>query len=272
MPMPVPLRVCFLFNAQLHQVLHGMPTAVRLARKRGVEVHVVSPHRDNLRIAERIAQELGGAPIEFIHHRPRIAGAVASFSRGAVGTKKLTLSGLRELLGSYDAIAVPERTSLALKRMGLAKPVFVHLDHGAGDGAFGYERRIREFDFVLVAGNKQRQRMLKADLVRHGHFSVVGYPKFEAADALRDDRWNPFPGDRPIVLYTPHYGAQGSWGEIGLDILNAFARQREFYLIFAPHIGCSKILKCGARGASKSPRSGGASRYSSIWEASARST
>lgn len=234
--MSTPLRICFLFNAQLHQVMHGMPTAVRLARKRGVEVHVVSPCGENVAIARRIADELGGAPIKFIHHRPKIAGAIGSVSRGSVGTKKLTLSGLRLMLGTYDAIAVPERTSIALKRMGLAKPVLVHLDHGAGDGAFGYERRIRDFDFVLVAGKKQRERMLRADIIRHGHFSVVGYPKFEAADAMRDPSWSPFKDDRQVVLYTPHYGAHGSWGKAGLDVLNAFAGQREFNLIFAPHI------------------------------------
>jgi hypothetical protein len=114
--------------------------------------------------------------------------------------------------------------------------VLVQLDHGAGDGAFGYERRIREFDFVLVAGDKQRTRMLRADIIRHGHFSVVGYPKFEAADALRDPRWSPFKDDRPVVLYTPHYGVHGSWEKAGLDVLNAFAGQGEFNLIFAPHI------------------------------------
>jgi hypothetical protein len=234
--MALPLKICFLFNAQLHQVLHGMPTAVRLARKRGVEVDVVSPSRENIAVGRRIADEMGGAPIKFIHHRSEIAGAVGSLSRGSLGTKKLTLFALRELLATYDAIAVPERTSIALKRMGLAKPVFVQLDHGAGDGAFGYERRIREFDFVLVAGKKQRRRMLNAEIVRHGHLALVGYPKFEAADALRDKLWSPFKGDRPIVLYTPHYGAHGSWGKTGLSILEAFARQSEFYLIFAPHV------------------------------------
>lgn len=234
--MPTPLRICFLFNAQFHQVMHGMPTAVRLARKRGLEVHVVSPSRENLAIARRIADELGGAPIQYIHHQPRIAGAVGSVSRGSVGTKKLTLSALRRMLETYDAIAVPERTSIALKQMGLAKPVLVQLDHGAGDGAFGYERRIRYFDFVLVAGKKQRERMLRADVIRYGHFSVVGYPKFEAADALRDRSWTPFKDNRPVVLYTPHYGAHGSWDKAGLGVLNAFAEQREFNLIFAPHI------------------------------------
>jgi hypothetical protein len=234
--MPTKLRICFLLNAQLHQVMHAMPTAVRLARKSGTEVHVLSPHRENIAIARRITDSLGGAPIRFIHHRPKIAGLVGGISGGSIGTKKLMLYALRQMLEGYDAIAVPERTSLALRQMGLARPVFIQLDHGAGDGAFGYERRIRNFDFVLVAGVKQRERMIRTDLIRQGHFSVVGYPKFEAADALRDSVWNPFGGDRPVVLYTPHYGAQSSWEKCGIQVLQAFADQDEFDLVFAPHI------------------------------------
>jgi len=234
--MPLSFRVCFLFNAQEHQVLHGIATAVRLARKRGIEVHVVSARKGNIELAKRIAENLGGAPIRFELLQSKVVGAIKSASLGTVGTKKLTLTAWRQMLSSYEAIAVPERTSLALKRMGLTKPLFIHLDHGAGDGAVGYENRIRDFDLVLLAGRKQRERMLKAGLIRHGHFSVVGYSKFEAADAIRDRNWKPFQDDRPLVLYAPHFSALGSWKKLGLAVLDAFARQDQFNLIFAPHV------------------------------------
>ena len=38
---------------------------------------------------------------------------------------------------------------------------------------------------LLVAGEKQRRRMLAEGLIRQGAHAVVGYPKFEAIDRMR---------------------------------------------------------------------------------------
>lgn len=229
-------RVCFLFNAQLHQVAHGVPTAVALARKTDFAVSIISPRAENIEFARDIAAAMGGAPIQFQVRRPLALSAVNGVGARKIGAKIMTLALLRSHLEHVDAIAVPERTSTNLRRMGLLRPLYIHLDHGAGDGAAGFDRRIALFDFVLLAGAKQRERMARHSLIRHGSYAVVGYPKFEAADAVRDRSWNPFPDKRPIVLYTPHHSELGSWSKFGPEVLRIFAQQDEFNLIFAPHI------------------------------------
>ena len=168
--------------------------------------------------------------------RPAVVDILSKVSAGRIRPKKLTLAMLRDRLAGFDAIAVPERTSLLLKRMGLTRPLYIHLDHGAGDAAVGYEQRIAEFDFLLMAGDKQRERMTAEGLLSPGRFAIVGYPKFEAADAIRDATWTPFSNNRPVVLYAPHHSQLGSWDVIGLEVLRSFAAQDEFNLIFAPHI------------------------------------
>lgn len=229
-------RVCFLFNAQLHQVVHGVATAVALARISDFEVSIISPQSENIDLARDIAKALGGAPIHFEVRRSLGLRLIHRITGRKDGTKKLTLRIIREHLERFDAIALPERTSTVLKRMGLARPLYIHLDHGAGDGAAGYDKRIALFDFVLLAGSKQRERMARDRLITEGHYKIVGYPKFEAADAIRDGGWSPFSDERPTVLYTPHHSSLGSWRRFGRDVLRSFAEQQEFNLIFAPHI------------------------------------
>lgn len=233
---PAPRRVCFFFNAQRHQVLHGISTAVELARRPGFEVHVVSPSAGHLDYARTVAERLGGAPIVFTLASPMLLAALGQVTGGAVPPKIVTLGLLARDLNRFDAIAVPERTSILLRRLGARSPRYIHLDHGAGDRAAGFDPRIREFDMVLMAGEKHRARLAEEGLIHPGRHAVVGYPKFEAADAMRDAAWRPFENRRPTVLYNPHFSALGSWDAFGTSVLDAFAGQDRYNLIVAPHV------------------------------------
>ncbi len=230
------MRVCFLFNAQRHQLLHGLSTAVSLGRRPGFEVTIASPAVGHLDYARSLIARLGEAPVRY----HRIASPILSLAQGLVGgevpPKALTLLTAARWLNGFDAIALPERTSMLLKRLGVTRPRFIHLDHGAGDRAAGFDRRIADFDFVLMAGEKHRARMRREGLVREGRHAVVGYPKFEAADAARDADVRPFADGRHVVLYNPHFSDLGSWERFGPEVLKAFAHQDRYNLIVAPHV------------------------------------
>ncbi|MDB5719211.1 MAG: hypothetical protein JWM38_2638 [Sphingomonas bacterium] len=243
--MPVPdqppvsaraLHICFLFNAQRHQLLHGIATAVELARMPGFEVYVVSPAEGHVAYAREAVERLGGAPIHFVCARSSLLAAAMRRTGSVVPPKLLSLTLLARWLNNFDAIALPERTSIILKRMGVRRPRFIHLDHGAGDRAAGFDPRIRHFDFVLIAGPKHRERLLAERLVRPQSHAVVGYPKFDAADAMRDEHWRPFANDRPVILYNPHFSSLGSWERWGAEVIEAFAAQDRYNLIVAPHV------------------------------------
>ena len=230
------IRVCFFFNAQRHQVLHGISIAVALARLPGVTVDVLSPSAGHIAYARDVAAALGDAPIGYRVIVPALAERVRRWRGGSVPPKLLTLALLARQMRCYDAICLPERTSILLKRLGARRTAFIHLDHGAGDRAAGFDPRIALFDFVLMAGPKHRARLLRDGLVREGAFAVVGYPKFEAAAAARDSHWRPFADDRPVVLYNPHFSALGSWERFGAAVVEAFAAQDRYNLILAPHV------------------------------------
>ncbi|WP_419816003.1 hypothetical protein [Glacieibacterium sp.] len=231
-----PTRVCFFFNSQRHQLLHGISIATELARLPGFEVLVLSPSAGHIAYAEHLVEQLGGAPIHYEAAQSQLLDTARAATGRSIPPKLLTLAVLASRLNSFDAIALPERTSSILKKFGARSPRYIHLDHGAGDRAAGFDWRIARFDMVLMAGDKHRCRMLREGLVRDGCHAVVGYPKFDAAEVARDPGWQAFPDDRPVVLYNPHFADFASWRGCGAALVDAFAAQDRYNLIVAPHI------------------------------------
>jgi CDP-glycerol glycerophosphotransferase (TagB/SpsB family) len=141
------------------------------------------------------------------------------------------------LLGGYDAIVTPERTTAVIRKFGLKHPRLVYTQHGAGDRAGPFEPRLGAFDLVFATGAKQRDRMVGEGLVRAESCVVVGYPKFDLVDALAEPPPHLFDDDRPVVIYNPHFDPSvSSWPRWGLQVLRAFLDDQRHNLIFAPHI------------------------------------
>ena len=233
---PLP-RVAFLFNAQAHQILHGITVAEKLALGWQANIDILSASATHLSLARRLTDPDSHCLLRFDLIGPAALRRTAAAIGSVVPPKLLTLFAARRQLNGYDAIALPERTSTIMRRLGVRKPRLIHLDHGAGDRAAGFDPRIARFDFALVAGEKQRRRMLADGLIRANAHAVVGYPKFDAADRSRRDGWTPFADDRPIILYNPHFSkALGSWSGHGAEIARRIAEDGRFNLIVAPHV------------------------------------
>ena len=235
-PRPAPAgRVCFPYIAQAHQVLHSLSAAVALARDRpDIQVDVAATDPDVLAYARRVVEQLGRAPIRW-----RLLGPawlrLLRMSDG-VPPKLPMLAANARALAAYDVIVAPERTTAILRRMGV-RARLVYTQHGAGDRAGPFEARLSQFDLVFAAGVKQRDRMIAEGLVRPDHCAVVGYPKFDLIDQLRPNLPTLFAETRPTVLYNPHFAPDlGSWPIWGQRVLEAFAAQRRYNLIFAPHL------------------------------------
>ncbi|MEX2525851.1 MAG: hypothetical protein WD750_12895, partial [Gammaproteobacteria bacterium] len=137
----------------------------------------------------------------------------------------------------FDALVVPELGSLRLKRRLPNLPIIL-TQHGAGDGAAGFDSRIAQADFILVPGRKLERRYRGDQLIRNGNYAVVGYPKFDAIDKVVPDARPVFDDERTVVLYNPHFDSRrSSWHKWGTKVLDFFADHTDRYdLIFAPHV------------------------------------
>ena len=169
--------------------------------------------------------------------RSKVLGIAEKIIGGAAPLGRIGyLTANLDLLGSYDALVVPETTSTLLKtRLGLKNTKLLFIPHGAGDRSISFSPDIAHFDFVRTPGEKTRQRMLDAGVARADASAVIGYPKFDSRVASSGEPI--FANDRPVVFYNPHFDPKlSSWFDFGLPLLEYFADQDKYNLIVAPHV------------------------------------
>jgi len=233
-------RIGFLYNHYTpHQVFHSAPVAFALSsRFPALEVEIIASCRGQLGVAQRIGAGWPGHRVRFrLARLPLLASAVRALRLDAwCGSKRSVLRANRDYFASLDALVVPERTSAALRSLpGLDHLQLIQIPHGAGDRAVGYEARNADFDLVLVAGEKCRRRLLDDVGLPEHRVHVIGYPKLETVSGRPRPRL--FENDRPTVLYNPHFEVGlSSWPAWGTRVLDWFAAQSAFNLIFAPHV------------------------------------
>lgn len=234
------LRIGFLFNHDhTHQVAHSAPIAFELARSfPGVAVTLLVASREQLDCVRALAQGslpkrcevqlLGaGGPLAWIDP---VIGSLLSFRRLAV------LESNAALLDEFDALVVPEKTTLRLRtHYGATRVKLIHTRHGAGDRAVGFDPESRHFDLALLSGEKIRARLAALGALPE-RWAIVGYPKFDSVAATKPiPRF--FANERPTVLYNPHFSPHySSWYDAGREILDFFRGSSEYNLIFAPHV------------------------------------
>jgi hypothetical protein len=225
------MRVVFPYFAQHHQVFHSLPIAAEMAtRYPDVSVHVAGATASHTAFVHGLlASHAPGAPVLVDQLKRPL------FDLGPA--KKRTMIRNFDYLRGFDAIVTPERTSLFLKKhLGLTRTRLIWTRHGAGDRAVGFANDVCTFDYVLLAGPKIEERLLSARLIRPGHYTAGVYAKFDwARRCAAPRRW--FDNDRPIVLYNPHFDERlSSWPRFGMAVLEQFARDARYNLIFAPHV------------------------------------
>lgn len=230
-------KICFLYIAQTHQILHSLPIAIELARNwPQFDVHLAATSQAHLDYIDDALERLGGAPLTGKLLGPKWLRDIRP-GRASTPPKAAMLVANAWALGRYDAVVTPERTTALLRRLGVRRTKLVYTQHGAGDRGGPFEPRLGQFDLVMAAGPKQRGRMVEGGLVRPENCAMVGYPKFDIVEALSPEPKNPFADQRPVVLYNPHFDPRlSSWPRWGLQVLERFAADERYNLIFAPHV------------------------------------
>jgi hypothetical protein len=225
-------RIAFLYVGGVHQVTHTLPVAAALSRNEAVEVTAYCADQPIATLVGKALGDFSGAKV--VVERLRRYAMLDRLSRPSFG-KSPILWRSRRLFRDHDAVVTAECTSIALRQMGVTRPLFICQPHGAGDRAVSFEPRFRLFDRVLVAGSKTARRMVESG-VQAEHVVEVGYAKAEyLADRARALP-RPFDNDRPIILYNPHFRAALSSLLHAEQIVRAISREGDLNLIVAPHI------------------------------------
>jgi hypothetical protein len=219
-----------------HQFPHFLPVAFELHRRGTMALTIYTNTAASSDAARRLAERLEMECPPIIEMRlptwlERLARRLLPQS-----PKVLRLTRWARQLRRCDALLSAERTSTVLRRLPGRTPVFLHIPHGAGDRAVGFERRLALFDHVIVAGEKDCARMVADGLVAPGACHIGGPVKL-AAMARIPDRARLFSGKRPCVLYNPHFSAAlGSFEAVASRLIDDVARDGRYDLIVAPHV------------------------------------
>lgn len=235
-----PPSIGFLFLGGAHQILHLAPVALELELSGAGTVRLLAAGEAERSALIGLWSELGLAePDVELLPVPAWAKVLARAKPGWSAAKLPTILAARDLLSSFDAVVAAERTCTILKYLPGRKPYMIHIPHGAGDRAKGFERRIGLFDHVIVAGQKDCERLVTQGVCEARNVSVSGYVKLAAVNRLRARAPLPrvFENDRPTVLYNPHFAPElSSWPKFADALISSFVDQQEFNLIIAPHV------------------------------------
>lgn len=230
------LRIAFLFNAQDHQIPHSLPIACELSRMHPAFAVTVLARTDaQIDLCRRLAAFYPGHRLTFrVLHTPR---PVAMLDAAVGPLKALALWANRAALDTYDALVVPERTTLMLRRMGVRRPMFIHTAHGAGGADRPDDPRLRAFDLLLLPNARRLADIEAAGNSRPGRAAVIGAVKLDLIRRMAAGERPLFANGRPTVLYNPHHRAgTTSWTGMGPAVLDHFAASARYNLIFAPHV------------------------------------
>lgn len=229
------LQVAFVYCAQDHHLLHSLPIACELSRNRQFEVQVLARDEGQAAFARELASYYPEHRLAFSAlARPPWLQAIA---RGGPPPKLLTLWANRRRLAGFAALVVPERTTIALKRLGVSRPKYIHTFHGSSGHDRADDPRLKRFDLLLAPSARRLERMAAAGTLRPQRAVVIGYSKFDLVRRMDRARTPLFANGRPTVIYNPHHRAStSSWPAIGRAVLDHFAGQSDYNLIFAPHV------------------------------------
>lgn len=234
----MPKHFAFLFIGGAHHFLHMAPVAASLSARGDARVTAYVARADEVAPLSNLLLALGGENIDVVPLTlPAFFTALGKLVPSWSSWKVVRLLWWRTALEKADAIITAERTSTLLKRLPGHMPPLYHIPHGAGDRAKGFEPRIALFDHVLVAGPKDRDRMIAEGLVQPDQISATGSVKLSGIRRLHQERPRFFDNDRPVVLYNPHFDQSlASWDSEGRALIERIAQDGRYNLIVAPHV------------------------------------
>jgi hypothetical protein len=243
------MRVGFLFNHYFtHQVPHAAPFAFELSRRHpDIEVIIACSSVQEMDFVKEIATlcpgeccQLRMLPVPFYYRLIDPFISKWKFKR-----KRLILEHNMAFFRGLDALVAPERNCIQLRtRFGLQGLKMIHTRHGAGDREGGFDERLGTFDLLLLPGYKIVDRLKELSLLSHERYAVVGCTKFEVIQGMKREVPRFFDNNNPVVVYNPHFDQSvSSWEPMGIEVLEFFARNPNYNLIFAPHVVLFKRSK-----------------------------
>lgn len=236
------MRLSVIAIGGTHQLIHFIPLVLKLAQRGLIATNIFVANSAQGEDLAVMAKAFGlPVPPVTVLKLPALLGPLRR-------SKLLKVLFWRRRLRDADAMLSAERTSTILARLPGHRPPFLHIPHGAGDRAKGFEPRIRLFDRVLVSGEKDRERIVAAGLLPHEAVEAIGSVKLATlSQTPPPDRL--FANNLPTILYNPHFSKElGTFDLVADRLIGEVERDSRYNLILAPHVRLAERMKRHLRG------------------------
>lgn len=217
-----------------HQFAHFLPVAFEIQRRRGIRTCIfVTTPAEQVAVAEMARALDMPQPETVVMRLPRLLErglpkALHKLARLLVWSPRLR---------NADAVLTAERTSTLLRQLPGRCPPLLHIPHGAGDRAVGFEKRFTLFEHVFVAGPKDRDRLVASGLIPADRCHVAGPVKVAAMARQHKGKQPLFTNGLPVILYNPHFEAElSSFDAVARKLIDHVRVDGRYNLVVAPHV------------------------------------
>ena len=227
-------KVAFIYFDDLHHILHFIGVAAELSKNDNIRVDILTYSSEH-KYLKHLIELLKADNINLIEVKTyKIRQWIDKIKKRKRPSPLFLTKHNKKIMKSYDFLVFTDFKTIYFNKNNKTK--FIYLSHGSGDRAYGYNiPKLEEFDLLLLAGKKILNRILNEGL-KNKNYKIVGYPKFDIA-IVEQKNESIFKNNNKTILYNPHNSRKlSSWYKNGNEILEFFYTQKEYNLIFAPHI------------------------------------
>ena len=226
-------RICFLYIDEPYNIYHSISIAIRLHKSINVKVQILCTER-NYKFALAILKDNDVVDLQPEIIKPFWHYTLPHYIEIKLQHRYFLFRKYRKILSNYDGIVCSLYNDLLLRKFINKKPKLIFAGHGIANRNYSYDNQIKEFDYILLAGEKEKSIRKTLGQLDNQDYIISGYVKYDICKGRKVD--NPFQNTKPIIFYNPHWLKEfSSYYAHGNNILEQFSQQDEYNLIFAPH-------------------------------------
>jgi len=238
MKSPTPTKkIGFCFLAHQAHTPHQLPIAAQLSFFSDYMVELIVTTQATFNDLNNLLQQYPGhnCTIRFINGT-KIKTWIGRLKGRLYPNIRNVINNNNALFLSYDILVTPHANLDAVFKLDKSRKIkYVCTFHGAGDGDIGFDIAFSNYDLLLTSGTDVDERLRSERVVHAKNTSVIiGYPKYDLVKTASNTLFN---NDNTVFVYNPHYAKYlTSWNMFGQTVLDFFANNSQYNLVFAPHI------------------------------------
>ncbi len=228
-------KVGFIYINKSYCVYHSLGIAIEMAKNKDIEVVILST-KANESIVKSLIPNSVLDRIEIKILRPYWYFTIPHYFEIKLQLRPTLFFKYTKYLSSFDAFVCTIYEDLYLKKVlpKSVRPKFIFTNHGIPNRSYSFDNRALDFDLLCLLGKREEKLRQSLNHLRPDNYKVTGFLKYDLIKNKTSKKY--FNNDKPVIFYNPHWESRfSSFQKYGFEILDYFANQSKYNLIFAPH-------------------------------------